>query len=563
MKRICIYCQLWESGGIESFLSNALQQMDLSGLQVDIIVDVLKESVFTQPLRRRGVRFFELSGNPRRLFRNHRMFTALLCAERYDVVHLNIFHGVSLYYAYLAKRAGVLVRIAHSHNTGLRKSVTKPAKCFLHWSAKELLTQSATGLWACSAPAAEFLFSKGQMEKRPFRFTPNGIDVAKFRFRADARERTREELGLRGQFVIGSVGRLCQQKNQRFLLNIFAEIVRKRPDSCLLLVGEGEDKAALRQRAERLEIAERVTFYGVSDRVEALLWAMDVFVFPSLFEGLGIAGIEAQAAGLPVVCSNRIPAEARVLERIHVMPLEAGIEAWADGPPVLCRPSGEQGNCCGALYGNAAGSGRICGVCGRRRLCGAGDVRTNVRGSPRDAGRPGHMRVLGARGREKRHAQYSATARPYRWAESAHGSILALCGPLPFLWNKLYSRRLAGLIKEPLPMKIGEDMAVCMALAPYVQRAVLLPEAFYHYVIYDVSSIHRRRRLDGEINPLDQFLRHIATDPAYDVPGDSWKYILAAQSFISTFYANYSYGQDGFTGFYRLIWKNSPLCGVL
>lgn len=124
----------------------------------------------------------------------------------------------------------------------------------------------------------------------------------------------------------------------------------------------------------------------------------------------------------------------------------------------------------------------------------------------------------------------------------------------PSLWNKLYSRRLTGSVKEPLPIKIGEDMAVCMALAPHVQRAVVLPEAFYHYVIYDSSAIHRPRRLDGELNPLDQFLKDVAAEPAYDMPGNAWKHILAAQSFVSTFYANYSYKQ-GISFFYGQLKK--------
>lgn len=330
MKKVCIYCQTWESGGIEAFLNNVLQHMDLSDIQVDIVADRLKGSIFTDGLKALGVTFRELSGSSRALARNYRRFSKLLDEQRYDVVHLNIFHGVSLYYAHLAKRAGVPVRIAHSHGSALRKSVTRPIKYALHYAARALFTGSATDLWACSGPAAEFLFSKRRLRERPYRFIPNGIDTAKFQFRADAREHIRKELGLCNQFVVGSVGRLCSEKNQGFLLDVFAEIVRKRPDSRLLLVGGGEEEAALRQRAEALGITGQVIFYGLSDQVETLLWAMDVFVFPSLFEGLPVAGIEAQAAGLPVVCSDSIPGQAWVLKRVHVLPLDIGAKAWAD-----------------------------------------------------------------------------------------------------------------------------------------------------------------------------------------------------------------------------------------
>ena len=125
----------------------------------------------------------------------------------------------------------------------------------------------------------------------------------------------------------------------------------------------------------------------------------------------------------------------------------------------------------------------------------------------------------------------------------------------PSLCNKLYSRRLTGrLAAEPLPLKIGEDLAVCVALAPYVQRAVVLPEAFYHYIIHNSSAMHRRRRMDGEPNPLDLFVKDIAEGPAYDVPGNAWKNILAAQTFVSTVYSSYSHGQ-GARFFYSQIKK--------
>ena len=328
--KVCCFCERWESGGIESFLYNVLLHMDAHAVQVDIVTAELAESIFTGPLRQRGVRFIELSGSQHALRKNHWLFSQLLRMERYDVVHLNAFHGLSLYYAYLAKQAGIPVRIAHSHNTALRKSRTRILKMLVHHAAKSLFTSSATDLWACSASAAEFLFSKRQLASKGVQFIPNGIDIERFRFDRAMRESVRQDLGLHDKFVIGNVGRLCYQKNQDFLLEIFAEVIRQKPKSLLLLIGKGDAAEELRRKAAMLGIAHAVIFYGASSHVEQLLWAMDVFVFPSRFEGLGIVAVEAQAAGLPVLASAHIPVEARITQQFQTLPLSAGVAQWTE-----------------------------------------------------------------------------------------------------------------------------------------------------------------------------------------------------------------------------------------
>lgn len=330
MKRICCYCDRWESGGIESFLNNVLSRLDLRELEVDIVTADLRQSVFTAGLEQKGIHFYQLSGSQQKLWKNWRMFRQLLEQRHYDAVHFNLFQGLSLYYVRLAQKAGVPVRIVHSHNTALRPSRTRQLKLLLHRSGRRLFLRSATDLWACSTPAAEFLFSRRTAQEGRFRFIPNGIEPERFRFDPVQRDAVRKALGAADQFVIGNVGRLCDQKNQQFLLDVFAEVVQRRPDSRLLLVGTGELEPELRRRAQELEIADRVIFYGVSDQVEQLLWAMDVFAFPSQFEGLGIVAVEAQASGLPVVCSEHVPQEANMTPLFHTLPLSAGAAAWAE-----------------------------------------------------------------------------------------------------------------------------------------------------------------------------------------------------------------------------------------
>jgi len=327
-RRICCFCEKWESGGIESFLHNVIMEMDMSQLEIDIAASQICESVFTSDLKEKGVGFYELSGSQRKLGRNHKMFRQLLKERQYDVVHLNIFQGLSLYYAYLAKKAGVKVRIAHGHNSALRRSRTRWLKLALHNMAKSLLAENATDYWACSRLAAEFMFPRDVVER--YEFIPNGIDIEKFRFNDEVRKKVRKDLGIEGKLVIGNVGRLCYQKNQENLIEVFAKLQSERPESVLLLVGEGEMKAELQQQVEKLGIADKVLFYGVTDKVEQLLWAMDIFVFPSRFEGLGIVAVEAQAAGLPVICSDGVPNEAVVSDLVEKVDLRSGVDSWVE-----------------------------------------------------------------------------------------------------------------------------------------------------------------------------------------------------------------------------------------
>lgn len=343
--RVCCFCEKWESGGIESFLCNVLLHMDLSVLEVDIVAARLEESVFTQPLKARGVGFYQLSGKLRSPA-NGRTFSALLKKRNYDVVHLNIFQGLSFYYGYLAKKAGVPTRIAHSHGADLRGGPGKALKLCLHRLGKKLWSSSVTDFWACSRGAAKFLFPKGQ----EYQWIPNGIETERFRFHPAFREAERHALGLtEDTFVVGTVGRLSEEKNHSFLLKMFCELKRMRQDSVLLLVGTGCLEERLRVQARALGVEKDVIFYGASSQVERLLWAMDIFVFPSLMEGLGIAGVEAQAAGLPVLCSSAVPPEAVMTAQAAQMELSAGPKAWAEA--VLHMRAADRGSGVEAVAG--------------------------------------------------------------------------------------------------------------------------------------------------------------------------------------------------------------------
>ena len=338
-RKVCVYCETWESGGIESFLTGVLLRQDPSEMEMDLVVAEDRASIYTEPLRAKGIRFIPLSGSCRRVFRNWTLFRRLLHENAYDAIYLNAYQALSLRYALLAKRAGVQTLILHSHNTALRAHFLRPLKLLVHKAARALYGGAGTAYFACSREAGEFLFPARKQDA--VRFLPNGIQTERFRFSESERDAARAELGLGDAFVLGHIGRLCDQKNQMFALDVLKAILTMRPESRLLLVGEGALRRTLEQRAALLGVSDRVLFFGVTDRPERLLCAMDVFLFPSLFEGLGIVAVEAQCAGLPTLCSEHVPEEARITELAELLPLTEGAEAWARAASTM-RCSGQR-----------------------------------------------------------------------------------------------------------------------------------------------------------------------------------------------------------------------------
>ena len=159
----------------------------------------------------------------------------------------------------------------------------------------------------------------------------NAIDVAAYTYDPTKRQEMRRQLGLENELTIGHVGRFSQPKNHPFLLDIFTSLLKKEPDAVLLLVGGGEGMPKIQAKAQELGIAEHVRFLGVRSDVADLMQTMDVFVFPSLYEGLPVTMVEAQASGLPCIISDKVPPECILTEGlVNIMPLSASPEAWAE-----------------------------------------------------------------------------------------------------------------------------------------------------------------------------------------------------------------------------------------
>lgn len=241
-------------------------------------------------------------------------------ANEYDAVwvNLNILSNVDV--LRLAKQYGIPRRIIHSHNSRKDGRLHQRVLSRLHRDAP---AQYATDHWACSEEAARFMFGS-----REFTLLPNAIDFEAYRFDEDKRARMREQFGFSDdQLVIGNVGRLAGQKNQRFLIDLLADHVSESDNSVVVIVGEGELEDELKEYAAEKEVRNRILFLGEVDDIQACLSMFDVFAMPSLFEGFGIAALEAQVNGLPCIVSDGVPASCSVSVGTNFISLQDS-EAW-------------------------------------------------------------------------------------------------------------------------------------------------------------------------------------------------------------------------------------------
>ena len=323
--RVLYYLERWSSGGIEAIITNILTSAHTAGFapKADIIAHCVEDSIFTEKLTALGVGIFELSGSLRAP-KNARTFRNFIREHKYTAVHFNIFHGLSLKFAQIARKEGIPVRIAHAHGSGLGDGFAAKIKTVLSRLGTSLWLKEATKLIACSEPAGKFLF-----RGKEFTVIPNGISAERFAFSEEKRERIRSELKLDDSTVIGHIGRFSSEKNHEFLLKVFAKTKKLIPDSKLLLLGEGELFEDMRSLARELRIEDSVIFIGAVPHPEDHLCAMDVFMLPSVFEGFGIAAVEAQASGLPTILSDGIPRSVAISDHAAFLPLDSE-DRWAE-----------------------------------------------------------------------------------------------------------------------------------------------------------------------------------------------------------------------------------------
>ncbi len=317
-----------DRGGIEALLMNVYRNIDKSLVQFDFLVHRPHRADHEDEVESLGGKIYHTPGYSPvppaynkykngmiKVFREH---------PEYKVLHAHTeLNGWPLKFA---AKCGIPTRIAHAHNSQSNINL----KYFFFRYEKLWLKKYATDMFMCSTPAGEWFYGKETVASGKVKFIKNGIDSDLYRFNSDERAAVRRELNLGDSTVFCHVGRFMQQKNHPFLIEIFREIQRKNPNTVLVMAGDGPGREDCEKKAKEYGIYENTRFLGVRNDVNRVLQGADLFLFPSLWEGLPLTAIEAQAAGLPVVMTDVITPESVITNSVLTCSLKDSAEKWAE-----------------------------------------------------------------------------------------------------------------------------------------------------------------------------------------------------------------------------------------
>lgn len=324
MKRILHVLGTLDRGGTESMLMNYYRHINRNEMQFDFVVHTTRHCDYEDEVLSLGGIVHRVPRFSLINIRNYKRAWAQLFSlhHEYKIIHVHHFLVAGIVLP-IAARFGIPVRIVHSHNT---KPPIFLLKEKVMWLFHHNMIKYSTERLACSNDAGRYLFGN-----QPFKVFYNAIETDRYEYNESNRKKIRDEFGLSDDdFVIGHIGSFrTRQKNHSFLIEVFAELAKYDSHAKLLLVGDGQLRKEIESKCRLLDLEKKTIFAGVRDDVPALLSAMDVFLFPSFFEGLGIVGVEAQAAGLLCVFSDAIPDEACVTDLVIKMSLKEKANEWA------------------------------------------------------------------------------------------------------------------------------------------------------------------------------------------------------------------------------------------
>lgn len=324
MVKILHYVGVMNRAGTETFIMNMFRNLNRNNYKFDFLCSCREKGDYDDEIRALGGQFYYVDLSKRDGIARHvenymilkKQFERYAC--KYDVIHIHTYHALDMYIPTKAALDAKFRKvISHSHSN------SADGHFFLHEIFKRRLSSLPIVKMACTNEAWEWMFARGDKI-----LINNGIQTQDYKFSKAIRIKKRNEFNLNDEIVIGHVGRFDPVKNHVFLINVFFKFNKKYPTSKLLMIGNGVEMENIKKECMKLGIADRVIFAGVRDDVNELLQAMDVFVFPSIYEGLGIAVIEAEASGLPCLVSDNVPSDVDICYVKH-MSLDADATVWA------------------------------------------------------------------------------------------------------------------------------------------------------------------------------------------------------------------------------------------
>lgn len=321
--RVLQVVSVMDRGGEETMIMNYYRHMDRHKVQFDFLVHQEKRGIYEDEIERLGGKIYRAFPiRPWNYSKYRKWLDAFFKEHReFKAVHAHILENCG-FVLQAADNAGIPIRVAHSH---LAKPTLDYKYLFRQYGKYILRKANATKYFGCGKDAGNYLF-----DGKPFEVLPNAIDTSQFSYDPKIRGIMRQQLGVSEKLVLGNVARFHPVKNQSYLIDIFAQVREKQLESVLLLVGIGEEQETVKNKVTDLGLESSVYFLNVRTDVNQLLQAMDVFVFPSKLEGLPLSLIEAQAAALPCILSDRVARETAITDLVEFVSLDKGPEYWAE-----------------------------------------------------------------------------------------------------------------------------------------------------------------------------------------------------------------------------------------
>ncbi len=314
--------------GLENRLMDIYRNIDRTKIQFDFMTNRAEDGEFDQEIKSLGGRVYHLSRIAPKTFVQYLNELKAFFREHkeYKIVHSHL-NTLSTWPLKAAKDAGVPIRIAHSRNSSMDRNLKMLYKAF----SRLFINGQATDRFACSRSAGVWLFGEKQVQKNTFRVIPNAIQLDKFSYSEAVRSSVRAELGIdKKELAVVCVARFSQQKNHPYLLKVFRELHDRRPESKLYLVGKGELENEIRAQIQELQLQDSVVFLGSRADIGRVLTGMDLFLFPSFYEGFGTVIVEAQCSCLPMIASDTIPHETKICDCVEFMSIQDVPAKWAE-----------------------------------------------------------------------------------------------------------------------------------------------------------------------------------------------------------------------------------------